>query len=62
MALLPGGGTNLRGQDDQDAAEDVDKVQEEIEGVPYVVIVAVVELLHDELSVEQHKATEEDQT
>ena len=52
----------LGGQDDQQAAEDIDKVQEEVYGVPDVVITAAVELLHNELSVKQHKPTEEQQT
>ena len=52
----------LGGQDDQQAAEDIDKVQEEVYGVPDVVITAAVELLHNELRVKQHKPTEEQQT
>ena len=52
----------LGGQDDQQAAEDIDKVQEEVYRVPDVVITAAVELLHNELSVKQHKPTEEQQT
>ena len=52
----------LGGQDDQQAAEDIDKVQEDVYGVPDVVITAAVELLHNELSVKQHKPTEEQQT
>ena len=54
--------TCLGGQDDQQAAEDIDKVQEEVYGVPDVVITAAVELLHNELCVKQHKPTEEQQT
>ena len=37
-------------------------MQEEVYGVPDVVITAAVELLHNELSVKQHKPREEQQT
>ena len=51
----------LGGQDDQEATEDVDKVQEEVNRVPNVVVVASVEALHDQLGVKQDEPTEQEQ-
>ena len=52
----------LGGQDDQQATEDVDKVEEKIERLPDKVIVATIEFLHDELRVKQNESTEEEKT
>ena len=54
--------TDLRGQYDQETTEDVDKVEKEIERVSDVVSVSVVVALHNQLSVEQHKPTEQYET
>jgi len=52
----------LFGEDDHELAEDVDKVEEQVDRVPDVVVVSAASLLHDELGVVQHKGAEDEET
>lgn len=52
----------LLGQNDEDANEDVQRIDEQVDRVPDEVIVAMATLLDDELRVEQHEAAEEQQS
>ena len=51
----------LRGQYDEKASEDVDEIKEEVNGLPDIVIISTVELLHYQLSVKQNEPTEQEQ-
>ena len=54
--------TNLGGQNDEKTAEDVDKIEEKVEGVADVVFVSAVVSLHYQLSVKENKPTKENET
>jgi hypothetical protein len=43
--------THLAGKNDEKTTENVDKVEEKINGVPEVVTVSMIKLLNNELSV-----------
>ena len=54
--------TNLGGQDYEQTAEDVDEVEEEVERVTDIVVVSVVESLHNQLGVKENEPTEQNET
>ena len=54
--------TNLGGQDYEQTAEDVDEVEEEVKRVTDVVVVSVVESLHNQLGVKENEPTEQNET
>jgi len=51
----------ILGQNDHQAAEDVDEIQEQINGVPDVIPVSSTAFLHNQLSIVQQEATEHKQ-
>ena len=54
-------GIHLAGENDEKTAENVDEVEEQVNGVPEIVGISKLKLLDNELSVKQDETTEQDQ-